>query len=268
MARTFHHNFFPSVRGLRHWEHIASTDFDFRYTIHGIDEGDVVFEALAWLDMIDARGLREKLAELSAERRAQGRYRIAEAAEAIFVENAEVPFRSFAELIVDDSMDACRLDSMQSEAHLFEQIRKKLVAAIEGAALKSYLPGTVIAFMSKQIENRPLTTVQARFHDLELYWDELNVWLAEYEPRVQFRFPKPQQDQPKPSQESDWKWLVRDAAFKICLERRAEGKPPFTKSKLAEETATWCRNHDVKTETGKYPSSEYLRKLLKDLKMP
>lgn len=59
---------------------------------------------------------------------------------------------------------------------------------------------------------------------------------------------------------SDWMQRVRDEATRWCRERQKDGKPKATKTAVAEEMAVWCRNNDVKTDTGIYPDAEYIRR--------
>jgi len=59
---------------------------------------------------------------------------------------------------------------------------------------------------------------------------------------------------------SDWRQRVRDAATHWCNERQADGKQKPTKTATANEMAVWCRNNDIKTDTGEYPSWEYIRR--------
>ncbi|MDA8120303.1 MAG: hypothetical protein M0Z85_09775 [Gammaproteobacteria bacterium] len=87
------------------------------------------------------------------ERREKGRYTLREAAEA-FAENTGEQLRV---------------------------MRDKLMAAVESGALRVYAPGSEISYRSETVRD---------FYE-EAYWNDLNAWLADAEPRSSWRFPEP-----------------------------------------------------------------------------
>ncbi|MDE3022688.1 MAG: hypothetical protein KGI54_12660 [Pseudomonadota bacterium] len=62
------------------------------------------------------------------------------------------------------------------------QMLAKLMKAVESGELKAYWPGCKDRYSGKQTQD----------NYEEVYWDELNEWLNEHEPRISFRFTKPE----------------------------------------------------------------------------
>lgn len=69
-----------------------------------------------------------------------------------------------------------------------EQILTKLAKAAQSGALLTYMPGSKASNEYKTGTGR-FKTVDT-YYD-ECYWDDLNRWLSEHEPRIPFRFPDP-----------------------------------------------------------------------------
>lgn len=58
--------------------------------------------------------------------------------------------------------------------------------------------------------------------------------------------------------ELDWKMRLQAEAASICKRQRAHHTSP-TKASLSRDLAKWCRDNDVKTGIGVYPSVSYIR---------
>jgi hypothetical protein len=114
-----------------------------------------------------------------AQRRAAGRYRMVEAAEALALEDAQAPF----ERQPQDKASAARLSREMDHAR--EWLAKLKRVALSGA-LPVYMPGR---------EGRHTYNGDKYVRDFqeETYWNDLNAWLEKNEPRVRFRFPSPPQ---------------------------------------------------------------------------
>lgn len=71
-----------------------------------------------------------------------------------------------------------------------QSIGKSLVKAVCAFRIKSYEPGSLVpiddSFTGGQKTQKSVESINA-----ECYWDDLNVWLSENFPRINYRFPKP-----------------------------------------------------------------------------
>lgn len=56
----------------------------------------------------------------------------------------------------------------------------------------------------------------------------------------------------------NWKMQIQAEAASLFKRLRASGASPTTSS-ILDDMVTWCRTHDVKTDSGIYPSAGYLR---------
>lgn len=232
---------------------------------YSVDPGGQDILRLMDLLDLDEDGARER-----EERQRLGRYRLIEAAEAIVRQNAHAPFRKRPDLEVQRA-EASSEGEGYDELYDFEERAavevKALIASVQSGDLPVYLPG--------RTERHRVVDRVGRYHE-EVYWDDLNLWLAEHEPRTArvFEFPDPAQEgvtcdpaametrqgQAEPAAPADWRQRVRDAATEWCRERRADGKPEASKVALASEMEVWCRNEGVTTDGGKNPNAEYIRR--------
>ena len=75
---------------------------------------------------------------------------------------------------------------------------------------------------------------------LEVYWDDLNAWLAANEPRITWRFPEPTQpDAPAARRGSEADNCSTDGAG---IQTRADGEPWLTKGKNSrEDVDAWVK---------------------------
>jgi len=94
--------------------------------------------------------------------------------------------------------------------------------------------------------------------NLEAYWDDLNTWLTENEPRLKYKFQNPDtsaKEQTK-SQASNlqnaethqpitnWRMRIQAKAAKIWCEEKKVGCSP-TKLSINPKLAKWCRDNNV-----------------------
>lgn len=204
-----------------------------------------------------------------AERQRLGRYRMFEAAEAIVSQDAQAPFRvhSAPQMGDDGWPESDAYDELDDFYERAGNEVKALIASVQSGDLPVYLPGRT---------ERHRAVDQVGIYHEEAYWDDLNAWLVEHEPRTArvFAFPDPtqdsnacdhaatetQQDQAELAAPVDWKQQVRDAATEWCRDRQAAGKPKPTKTAVAAEMAIWCKNEGVTTGGDKDPDAEYIRR--------
>jgi hypothetical protein len=184
-----------------------------------------------------------------AWRRAAGRYTLEEAAE--HLERAGE-----------------RLDTML----------QKLKAAALARELPMYEPGR-----QGRIEYGNAAGQSRRVREFyeEAYWEDLNRWLDQNEPRIAFRFPVPcasdatqpqgaierksppvlAGDEAGENQGEDaghWKMRVQAEAAAEWTRLRAVGANP-TRTSIRPHLLKWCRENNVKTFIGVNPSDGYLR---------
>ena len=186
--------------------------------------------------MHEGRPLAEVYAEQEALKRDAGRYTLEEAAELISRKAGE------------------------SKAAMLE----KLVAAAKAQKFYLYQPGKLARY-----EYRPGVPVRTFYE--QAFWDDLNVWLDQNEPRIAFRFRAPapgasetvpvrkkNASAEEPSDLLHWKMRVQAAAAEHWKTLRKAGANP-TVSSILDWMAKWCCDNAVFTDSGINPSAGYLR---------
>lgn len=75
-------------------------------------------------------------------------------------------------------------------------------------------------------------------------------------------------DRALPEMLENWKLRIQAQAAELCRKQRGYGANP-TKSSLAGDLARWCREQDVRTDSGINPSESYIRThILRDWTIP
>lgn len=161
---------------------------------------------------------------------------------------------------------ATRLCSREHERkkHSYYGYLRAMPGAIEGIMNKgkayspiAYLPSKPI--IKKQIDRKVV------YDGAIAALEEGNVFLEQKDLlvlMVEVKAIEGKQPEPAPTNNtaSNWHQQVRDAATQWCSERKAEGKQKPTKVAVADEMEVWCRNNDIRSDSGTNPSAEYIRR--------
>jgi hypothetical protein len=196
------------------------------------------------VDLLAARGigirdrsapLREQYAAQSEDKRRAGRYTLEEVA-ALLAKSGEA-----------------RAESLAS----------RLKAAATDGALPTYRPGETqrLAYGAAQGEQRDVLL----FYE-ECFWDDVNNWLAQHEPRVTARIPDPSaKASPSPSNvttvatEPDWHQAARKIAERIVKEVEVAGRY-ISQRDLGDRIASQWHKEGRKGPAGVFLSGETIKR--------
>ncbi len=203
-------------------------------------------------DNEESKVLHQQLERQAEEKRKAGRYTLAEAALCI----------------------------ANSAGERKEVIEKKLVRDVGSGRLPAYEPGRNAkmeyelqkdaggGFIGSglRMKNSTVSSTVRTFYE-EVYWDDLNKWLDECEPRVSYRFEPPEVAtsvaasvptlDPNAGASLNWKMRIQaEAADRWRRAIRNSATP--TKNNIKDGLGTWCRENNVKTNSGIYPTDQYI----------
>jgi hypothetical protein len=128
------------------------------------------------------------------------------------------------------------------------RIKGMVYQAIHAGEIKSHDATTTLQIRDPG-EYTPLITAES-----------FSNWLVANGSTLRFKKPKRKVTAPKnvPQRSTNWKNLIQIEAGRKLRALRAAGANP-TVSSILNDMATWCRENNIKTTNGIFPSPNYLR---------